>query len=190
MLDFLLSEIPKLANGVVGAEVEGEGTYDISKTGAADAAREVGKTAKKRARSGAGQAKRGARQARKVPGVTRAEGQVKGAVASAEDLPIARYDKLTADEIASRLNELSQIDLGKVEVYERRHDSRTTVLAKVESLRGSEPWPGYDELTASDVEKAIAQGDDDRVAAVLTYERSHKNRATVLKAAERERASA
>ena len=47
--------------------------------------------------------KRSARQARKVPGVAQAEGQVKGAVADESDLAIARYDSLTADEINARL---------------------------------------------------------------------------------------
>ena len=67
------------------------------------------------------------RQTRKVPGVAQAEGQVKGAVASESDLAIARYDTLTADEILGRLPSLSQVDLAKVDSYERRHDNRTTV---------------------------------------------------------------
>ena len=91
-------------------------------------------------------AKRTARQARKVPGVARAEGQVKGAVASEEDLAIARYDALTAEEIVGRLGELSQIDLAKVAAYERKHQKRSTILGRVDSLQGNEPWPGYDEL--------------------------------------------
>ena len=36
----------------------------------------------------------------------------------------------------------------------------------------------------------LAEGDDDAAAQVRSYERSHKNRAGVLKAAERELASA
>ena len=42
-------------------------------------------------------------------------------MASAEDLAIARYDQLTAEEIAGKLTELSQIDLAKVDAYERKH---------------------------------------------------------------------
>jgi hypothetical protein len=41
----------------------------------------------------------------------RSAGELKGAVTSADDLAIARYDALTADEIVGRLTELSQIDL-------------------------------------------------------------------------------
>ena len=45
------------------------------------------------------------RQARKLPGVARAEGAAKGAVASEGDLAIAGYDSLNADEIIGRLAE-------------------------------------------------------------------------------------
>jgi hypothetical protein len=64
------------------------------------------------------------------------------------------------------------------------------VLGRVEALQGSEPWPGYDELTADEVRAVLADADDDRISGVRAYERSHKNRAGVLKAAEREAATA
>ena len=99
MLDRLLKEIPRLTDAVTSAEFDGEGSYDVTETGAADTLREVGGTAKRTARRGKGQAKRSARQARKVPGVARAEGTVKGAVASESDLAIANYDSLSADEV-------------------------------------------------------------------------------------------
>ncbi len=102
------------------------------------------------------------------------------------DLAIARYDQLTADEITGKLAELSQIDLAKVDAYERKHQNRTTILSRITSLRGDEPWAGYDELTAAEVQAVLAEGDDDRAQQVRSYERSHKNRASVLKAAERE----
>ncbi|MGI9081551.1 MAG: DUF892 family protein [Thermoleophilaceae bacterium] len=190
MLEQVLEEIPKLTDAVVRADVKGNGSYDLSETGAADAVRDGGETAKKTARGTAARAKRGARQARKVPGVAQAEGQVKGAVASEEDLAIPRYDKLTADEIVSKLSELSQIDLAKVDSYERKNQSRSTVLGKITSLRGDEPWPGYDELSVTEIESALGEADEERVKEVRTYERSHKDRAGVLKATERDLAGA
>lgn len=190
MLDAVLREIPKLTDAVVEADVEGNGSYAVSKTGAADAVRVAGKAAKTTAKTGTARAKRGARQARKVPGVAQVEGQAKGAVASEEDLAIARYDKLTADEIVAKLGELSQIDLAKVDSYERRHQNRTTILTRVTSLRGNEPWAGYDELSVAEIESALGEGDDERAKEVRTYERAHKNRAGVLKATEREVANA
>ena len=115
----VLREIPKLTDAVVGADVKGNPSYDIATTGAADAVRDAGDAERDRAQDDT-RAKRTARQARKVPGVAQAEGQVKGAVASESDLAIARYDSLTADEIIGRLAELSQIDLAKVDAYERK----------------------------------------------------------------------
>ena len=186
MLARVLREIPKLADAVVGAEVRGNGSYDVTKTGAADTTRAAGRKAKGAARKTSTATKRNARQARKAPGVARAEGQVKGAVASEGDLAIARYDTLTADEIISRLAELSQIELAKVDAYERNNQNRSTIRSRITSLRGDEPWVGYDELTASEVQAVLSEGDDERAKQVRIYERAHKNRGGVLTAAERE----
>ena len=94
MLERIMREIPKLTDAVIGADVEGKPSYDIGKTGAADVAREVADDVKQTARKAQTEVKRTARQARKVPGVAQVEGQLKGAVASEEDLAIARYDSL------------------------------------------------------------------------------------------------
>jgi len=190
MLERVLREIPKLTEAVVRAEVKGNPSFDATTTGAADAVREAGDAAINTARETSARAKRTTRQARKVPGVAQAEGQIKGAVASEADLAIARYDKLTAEEISGKLAELSQIDLAKIDSYERKNQNRTTILSRITSLRGDEPWAGYDELTADEVQAVLSEGDDDRVEQVRSYERSHKNRAGVLKAAERELANA
>ena len=190
MLDRLLREIPRLTDAVARAEFDGEGSYDVTETGAADTLREVGGTAKRTARRGKGQAKRTARQARKVPGVTRAEGTVKGAVASESDLAIANYDSLSADEVQAKLAELSQIDLAKVNAYERKNQNRSTVTSRIDSLQANEPWPGYDELGVDEVRAVLSEGDDTRVKAARSYERKHKNRAGVLQATERELSNA
>jgi len=186
MLERVLREIPKLTDAVVRAEVKGDPSFEVSTTGAADAVRDAGEAVERKARKTGTQAKRTARQARKVPGVARAEGEIKGAVASADDLAIARYDTLTAEEIAGRLAALSQIDLSKVDAYERKNQNRSTVLSRIETLRGDEPWTGYDELTAPEAQAALADADDERAQKVRDYERAHKNRAGVLRAAERE----
>ena len=120
-------------------------------------------TAKDATRKTGAAAKRTARQARKVPGVAQAEGQIKGVVATADDLAIARYDALTAEEIIGRLPSLSQIDLAKIDSYERRHESRTTILSRITSLRGNEPWPGYDELTGAEVQAFLSEAQDDEL---------------------------
>jgi ferritin-like metal-binding protein YciE len=186
MLERVMREIPKLADAVVGAEVKGDPSYDVTKTGAAEAVQEAAAATKRAARTTTRATKRTARQARKVPGVARAEAQVKGAVAGEGDLAIAGYDSLTAEEIIDKLKTLSQIELAKTDAYERKNQSRTTVVSRITSLRGDEPWPGYDELTAAEVQAVLSEGDEQRVNQVRAYERSHKNRTGVLKAAERE----
>ena len=208
MLELLRRELGKLTDRVVRSEIEGSSTFDVSTTGAADQAREAqqaaqrtarrarrtGRTTARRAagsaRSAASStnrsARRTARQARRVPGVARVEGEVKGAVASASDLPIPGYDKLSADEVVKKLPELSQVDLLKVDAYERKNQNRTTVLQRISGLRGDEPWPGYDEQSVSDIRSALSGAPDGRVSKVREYERRHKERQGVLDATEKE----
>jgi ferritin-like metal-binding protein YciE len=190
MLDRLLREIPRLTDAVARAEFDGEGSYEVDETGAADAVREVSGAAKRTARRGAGQAKRTARQARKVPGVARSEGTVKGAVASASDLAIPNYDSLSADEVQDKLSELSQVDLAKVNAYERKNQNRSTITSRIDSLQAAEPWPGYDELGVDEIRAVLSEGDETRVKDVRSYERKHKNRAGVLQTTERELSNA
>jgi ferritin-like metal-binding protein YciE len=194
MLARIERELPALVHAVVRADIDGRPSYDVTETGAADAVREAAEEAKQtagKAAQGAKQATRqAARQARRVPGVAQAQGAAQGAVASEEDLPIAEYDALTAEDIVARLPELSQVDLAKVAVYERKTEGRKTVLDRIDALRGDEPWPGYDEMTAQDIVARLRDGDDALATRVRDYERAHKNRATVLRAAERELAQA
>src|ERR1700730_16240453 len=186
MLDRILREIPKLTEAVVRSEIRGNGSYDISKTGAADAARSASESVKEAARDATSGARRTARKARKVPGVAQAEGQVKGALASEGDLAITAYAKLTAAEIVEKLAHLSQVDLAKIDSYERKNENRTTILSRITSLRGEEPWPGYDELSVDEIRAVLDEGDEERVKRVRSYERSHKNRSGAIDAAERE----
>jgi ferritin-like metal-binding protein YciE len=183
MLKRILEEVPKLTDAVVASDVQGDGSYELSKTGAADAARTA-------ARTTATKAKRAARQTRRVPGATRAEGTIRGAVAREQDLPIGRYGNLTADEITARLPELTQVELAQVEVYERRTQNRATILTRIETLRASEPWNGYDEQNVDEIRTRLGKADDATAKAVRDYERAHKDRAGVVEAARRELTSA
>ena len=78
MLQRVLREIPKLTEAVMRADVKGEGSYDLTTTGAADAVREAAEATKDAARKTSAATKRTARQARKVPGVATAEGADQG----------------------------------------------------------------------------------------------------------------
>lgn len=186
MLERILKEIPKLTEAVVRAQIDGKPSYDVGETGAADAVRSASESVTEAARGAASGVKHTARKARKAPGVARVEGQIKGALAAEGDLAITGYGKLTAAEIVEKLPHLSQIDLAKIDAYERKNQGRTTILSRIAGLRGEEPWPGYDELSVEEIRAALDKADEDRVKGVRSYEHSHKGRAGVIEAAERE----
>lgn len=50
------------------------------------------------------------------------------------DLPIEGYDDLAARQVVDRLAALDRADLGRIEVYEREHRNRSTVLGKIAML--------------------------------------------------------
>lgn len=185
MLDTLHAELPALADAVVKHDIQGKKVYDPKDTGAGRLTREAGRTAKKNGRRAGTQAKKSARQARRVPGVSRVEGEVRGAVASENDLAITGYDKLSASDVSERLPELSQIELAKVDGYERRHQNRATVRDRISSLFGQQPWAGYDEMSVADITRRLNDGTDSDAENVRGYEQQHKNRAGVLRAADR-----
>jgi ferritin-like metal-binding protein YciE len=189
MLAVLQETITALVDDVVRSELHDEPVYDVSKTGAADAARRAGEkveeVTKVAAKKTGSQARSAARQTRRVPGVAQAEGEVKGAIASEQDLAIANYNSLNVDEVVGRLSELSQIDLAKVDAYERKHEKRSTVLSRIDSLRNDEPWPGYDEQTVEEIRRTLSRGDAQQRREVREYERRHKERQGVLETVER-----
>ena len=104
---------------------------------------------------------------------------------SADGAPVPRYDSLTAAEVVSRLRNLTQRELAEVERYEKRGESRQTVLQRVDSLREKEPWRGYDDATVDEVRKKLSQSDPDRARAVRDYERRHRDRKGIMEAARR-----
>ena len=208
MLAQLREQIPSLARDAVAATVYGRKAYDRSEVGAAQAARsaagaathkaeeladdveDIAGEALSEAEQVASKAAGAAKQARKVPGVQEAEGEARGAASDEGDLPIANYDSLRAAEIVDRLTRLSQVELGQVDAYERRHANRKTILSTIDSLRGDEPWAGYDEQSADEIESRVRAADDDEAETVRNYERRHKSRKGVIEAAERAVANA
>ena len=74
MLERITRELPELTDAVIRADVKGDHSFDVTTTGAADAARTTGRKAASTARKATASAKRESRQARKAPGVARAKG--------------------------------------------------------------------------------------------------------------------
>jgi hypothetical protein len=135
------------------------------------------------ATAGAGAGKRSSQATARRRSVTPAA--AKAALADAVGPALSRwtpegYDSLTAAEIIEKLPQFSQLELREVELHEKAHQARQTILQRLETLRGAQPWAGYDELTVPDIETRIAAGDNDLAARVRDYERLHKGREGVL----------
>ncbi len=102
-------------------------------------------------------------------------------------LPFPDYDRLDVRKVLDALSHHSQVELEAVEVYERAHKSRAAVLDKLRYMRGSEPMPGYDALSAEEVGSALERADLATIKKVRGYERKFANRPNVLDAVARVR---
>jgi hypothetical protein len=152
----------------------------------AEATEAVEETAEKATRGTARAAKRATRRTASVTRkAARAPRKAAAPARATVQAPITGYDDLTADEVTSKLPELSQTDLAAVVAYEQAHDKRATVLDRAKALTGAEPVPGYDELTADEAQKLLTGADAQTAAAVRDYERRHKDRTSVVEAAVR-----
>lgn len=183
MLGRVMLEIPRLTDAVVRAEIDAHPSNQMAETVAADDTRKVVRRPRNTARQTEARAKRATRHARKGSGDTPAQRQREREGAPAERLPIPRYRSLNVEEIVSKLSELSESDLGKVDSYERHNQNRPAILSRIRVLRGEEPWPGYDELSVAEIEAVLNEGDHQRAQDVLVYERAHENRPGVIQSA-------
>jgi|SRR3954451_4486921 len=102
-----------------------------------------------------------------------------------DDLPLQNYDRQRATAIAAKLTAFSQRELRVIRDYEVEHEQRTVVLDRIAELSASEPWPGYDEQGAGDIASALSDLDVRTCRLVVLYEREHKARAEVIRAAQR-----
>ena len=94
-------------------------------------------------------------------------------------LPIARYDRLDAKEVAGQLSGLTQTELATVEAHERANQNRPVVLDKLRYLATTEPLPGYDTLDSDQVIEAVQGADGQTLRAVRDYERKFRRRPAV-----------
>lgn len=100
--------------------------------------------------------------------------------AEGDQAPIPDYDSMDLKKLGARLSKLSQAELAAVESYERSHENRPEVLARLRYLRGNEPLPGYDALSVEEIAQALAGADTHTVKAVRDYERKFHRRHAVL----------
>lgn len=144
----------------------------------ADRVQDVAQTGGRRARGAAEGA------IREMPEPTRMAEEIQGAVTREEELPIPRFSQLSVDEIKQQLRSLSQSDLTVIEGYERTHGYRRPVLDAIEQLRGSEPWDGYDTMEPDRITAQLQNVSSIVARHVQEYERRHRQRDTVVSAAE------
>ena len=102
-----------------------------------------------------------------------------------DELPIPGYDDLDHREVGLKMPELSQVELAAVETYERSHEDRPEVLAKLRYMLTNEPLPDYDTLSSEQIGEALADTDAKTVKAVRSYERKFGDRREVLDEAKR-----
>ncbi|MEV5012060.1 hypothetical protein, partial [Streptomyces sp. NPDC055692] len=121
---------------------------------------------------------------REVPAATRVAEKVQGAMARGEALPVPGYSRLGVTEIQQRLRGLSQTELTVIEGYERAHAGRRGVLNAIGHLRQAEPWAGYEAMDPERIKMHLHDVPDRTARQVLEYERRHRQRDTLINAAE------
>ncbi|MFD4973637.1 hypothetical protein [Streptomyces sp. NPDC058424] len=121
---------------------------------------------------------------REAPAATRVAEKVQGAMARGEALPVPGYSRLGVAEIQQRLRGLSQTELTVIEGYERAHEGRRGVLNTIGHLRQAEPWAGYDAMDPERIKMHLHDVPDRTARQVLEYERRHRQRDTLINAAE------
>jgi hypothetical protein len=99
--------------------------------------------------------------------------------------PFPGYDRMKADDVVTRMSDLTQVELAAVEAYERSHKQRPEVLNKLRYMRSPEPVKGYDELSPDEIAKVLESADGQQVKAIRDYERKFQGRRQVLDEAAR-----
>jgi len=117
--------------------------------------------------------------------ISSAETQDSAETSDADGLPTPGYDGLDHREVGLLMPELSQVELVAVETYERSHEDRPEVLAKLRYMLTNEPLPDYDTLSSEQIGEALADTDAKTVKAVRSYERKFGGRREVLDEAKR-----
>src|SRR5215208_5187314 len=183
MLEQLRNLLPSLTEAAAKAELV-EPSYDVSTTGAADAAREaVGSgreavdTTRRRlvqaARSGIDQVTDSARRA--MDQVTEAaqrgestvEATARAAITGIQETARQAEAAVRQTADAAREGARETAEEAEAQPRETRRD-------------GGEPWPGYDDQGVQEINKRLTAADAELARQVRDYERRNKNRSMVL----------
>ncbi|MDQ3954854.1 MAG: hypothetical protein M3285_04815 [Actinomycetota bacterium] len=99
---------------------------------------------------------------------------------SASDLPISGYNSLTAADIVSRLQGLTQTDLARVYKYEQTNEDRSTILEAIDSKLIDLPITTYDALTVDEIVSRLDKLTQKELKVIRRYEQDTKARTTIL----------
>jgi hypothetical protein len=114
--------------------------------------------------------------------------QIKGRVPSAKEVNsiIPGYDDLTVTEILDQVKKLTMKQLETISEYESHNFNRIRVIRQIDrELDEVRIIPEYDTLAVPEVLERLDDLNPQELAALKDYEKSHRNRATVIKAIDR-----
>lgn len=170
MLSECFAALDRLAEAVIYGEADGEPVYQLGRIGAVQML-------------GLPQLREGMQRLRDEAVDVLRTARRSGMRQEVQSI-VPDYDNLSVESIRDRLTRLSQADLAAVEAYERATRNRMPVLETMRALRRSEPWPGYDRMTVDEIRTRLREVGTDQLQVVLEYERSHKDRSSILNASE------
>jgi ferritin-like metal-binding protein YciE len=174
MLADLRKQIAALTEHAVRARAGGQPVYEVEHVGGVQRLREGVAEGREAAREAAREVTDAVSElAEQAPGLGRA-------LVREKDLAIPDYASLNANQVISRLGELSRTELRRIAAYERRHRNRRSVLERIEADTGKQPWPGYDEMPTEAILARLDGADEATVELARDYERRHRARAEVI----------
>ena len=102
------------------------------------------------------------------------------------DSIIPDYDDLTVTEIIDQIKRLPMKQLEIIRAYEYHNFNRIRILRQIDKeLDEVRIIPDYDELPVGTVVERLDELSPQELAAIREYEKSHRNRATIIKTIER-----
>lgn len=193
-LNQLFEHIPALTDAVVDAEF-GHGTYRLSRTGAAQAAREAARSAQRRVRRTGEALEAAGREAGEAAGAAGSEAAEaaeaagrkaqRGAQRAARELDRgAARTAARGREAASRARSSGSGTASRRSAASRSGHRNSTATSPTRERR--EPWPGYDEQRVDEITERLERDDARKAEQVREYESQHRDRTGVIQAAEKE----
>ena len=189
MLEQLRAMLPTLTEAVAKAELV-EPSYELSKTGAADAARQAVGTGRKAAeatrraivesaRNGLEQVTHAARTA--LEQVTEAASRGEATVEATARAAVTGIQE-TGRQAESAVRQTA--DAAREGARETAEEAEKQVSGA--SRDGGEPWSGYDQQKVEEINQRLKTADPDLARQVRDYERRHKKRSMVIERARRQ----